>query len=227
MVLTFPRRREDGMQRRAFIAGLGSAAAWPLVARGQDTRRRRVIGGVGGASRDAARPQRDAFIQGLRELGYIEGTDFEFLDLWANGEMHRLPELAQAVVRLNPDVIFAAPTPAAVAAKAASTSIPIVCFMLADEVRLGLVASDARPGGNVTGIAMRLEGMAGKQFELASEVFPGTKKIGVLANVASSDAAAQLRDVDAASAALKVDCVAAEVHKPDELETAVQHLAAE
>ena len=141
--------------------------------------------------------------------------------------MQRLPELAQAAVRLNPDVILAVPTPAAVAAKAVTATIPIVCFMLADEVRLGLVASDARPGGNVTGLAMRLDGMAGKQFELATEVLPSAKKIGVLVNIASSDAATQLSDVDAASAALKVDHTVAEVRKPDELEAAFRHLATE
>ena len=103
------------MDRRAFIATLGGAAAWPLVARAQGTARRRVIGGIGAASRETTRPQSEAFLRGLRDFGYIEGTDFEFPDLRAHGEMQRLPELAQAVVRLNPDVVFAAPTPAAVA----------------------------------------------------------------------------------------------------------------
>ena len=174
-----------------------------------------------------ARPQTDAIRQGMRELGYVDGVDYEIRDHWANGDMQRLPELAQAAVRLNPDVILAVPTPAAVAAKAVTATIPIVCFMLADEIRLGLVASDARPGGNVTGLAMRLDGMAGKQFEIATEVLPSAKKIGILVNAASSDAATQLSDVDAASAALKVDRVVAEVRKPDELEAAFRHLATE
>ena len=134
------------MRRRAFIATLGSAAAWPVVARAQQTpTQRRLIGAIGGASGESARPQTDAIRQGMRELGYVDGVDYEIRDHWANGDMQRLPELAQAAVRLNPDVILAVPTPAAVAAKAVTATIPIVCFMLADEVRLGLVASDARP----------------------------------------------------------------------------------
>src|SRR5262249_43938579 len=116
---------------------------------------------------------------------------------------------------------------AAVAAKAATSTIPIVCFMLADEVRLGLVASDARPGGNVTGLAMRLDGMAGKQLEIATELLPGAKSVGVLVNIASSDASTQLHDVATVSAALKINSVVAEVRQPDDVARAFQFLEAE
>jgi putative tryptophan/tyrosine transport system substrate-binding protein len=216
------------MKRREFIAALGGAAAWPLAARGQGSPRgRRVIAQLGGASRESATPQFNAFIQGLRDLGYRNEIDYEFREHWANGEMHRLPELAQAVVQLNPDAILAVPTPAAVAAKAATKTIPIVCFMLADEIRLGLVASDARPGGNVTGLAMRVDGMAGKQLELATELLVDTKKIGILVNVASSDTSAQLRDAVAAAAGLRINYVVAEVRRPEDLEGAFQRFMAE
>src|SRR5262245_14890205 len=216
------------MKRRAFIAGLGSAVAWPLRGLAQvSERKRRVIGVLGGASGESARPQTEALLQGLAEYGYVEGTDYELRWHWANGDMQRLPELALAVVRLNPDLILAAPTPAAVAAKAATNTIPIVCFMLADEVRLGLVASDARPGGNVTGLAMRLDGMAGKQLEIATELLPGAKNVGILVNVASSDASTQLSDVAAVSAALKINSIVAKVIQPDDVERAFQFLASE
>ena len=100
--------------------------------------------------------------------------------------MQRLPSLAEDLVRLRPDAILAVPTPATVAASAASKTIPIVSFMLTDEVRLGLVANVARPGGNVTGLAMRVDGMAGKLFELAAEAVPGAEKdTGIVVNATS------------------------------------------
>jgi putative ABC transport system substrate-binding protein len=92
---------------------------------------------------------------------------------WAHGKNEILPELADALVRLNPDVLVAAPMPAVLALKALTNTIPITSFMLADEIRLGLVASDARPGGNVTGLDMRVDGLVGKQIELATRAVPG------------------------------------------------------
>jgi putative ABC transport system substrate-binding protein len=216
------------MRRREFLGVLGSAAAaWPTVAQAQNSPRRKIIGTVAGASAEAARPQMEAFRQGLSDLGYTQGVDYEIAYHSADGEMQLLPSLAQDVVRLKPDVILAAPTPAVVAAKAASAIIPIVSFMLADEVRLGLVASDARPGGNVTGLAMRVEGMSGKQFELALEIIPGAKRVGVLVNIGSADVTTQLHEIEAASVALKVGHVIAKVGKPDDIAAAVQSLAAE
>jgi putative ABC transport system substrate-binding protein len=219
------------MKRRELITLLGvataSAVSWPLVARAQNSGKRRLIAVVGGASGDSARPQADAIVQGMRDLGYEEGSDYEIRYHWANGDMRRLPALVQDAIGLKPDAILAVPTPAAVVAKAATSIIPIVCFMLADEVRLGLVANDARPGGNVTGLAMRVDGMAAKQVELALEIIPSTRKVGILVNVASADAATQLRDVEAASAALKVEHVVAEVREPADLPSALQVLAAQ
>ena len=212
------------MRRRAFIAGLGSAAAWPALAYGQDRRVRRIIGHLGAASAQTAAPQFDAIVEGLRDLGYRRDVDYEFDEHWADGEMTRLPELAEAAVRANPDVILAVPTPAAVAVHSATKSIPIVCFMLADEIRLGLVASDARPGGNVTGLAMRVEGMAGKQLELASELLDTNRKIGILANETSSDTGNQLEDALAAASRLNIKYTVAEVHGRDDLEPALRAL---
>jgi putative ABC transport system substrate-binding protein len=217
----------SGIGRREFITLLGGAAAWPLSARGQTSSKLRTIGVLAGASGESARPQSDSLRQGLRDLGYVEGVDFALVFHSAGGEMQRLPSLAEDLVRLRPDAILAVPTPATVAARAASKTIPIVSFMLTDEVRLGLVANAARPGGNVTGLAMRVDGMAGKLFELAVEAVPGGRRIGVVVNASSVDAITQLREVDIAATALNVDRIVAEIRQPGDLDSAVQHLAAE
>ena len=216
------------MKRREFITLLGgAAAAWPVAARAQNLPRPRIIGVLAGASVESARPQSDAFRQGLRDLGYVEGVDFELVNRSAGGQMQRLPSLAEELVQLRPDAIIAVPTPATVAAKAASQTIPILSFMLTDEVALGLVASAARPGGNVTGLAMRVDGMAGKLFEIALEVAPGGRRIGILVNAASADSATQLSEVGRASAALNVERVVVEIRQPGELDSAIQRLATE
>jgi putative ABC transport system substrate-binding protein len=163
----------------------------------------------------------------LRDLGYVEGIDFELVFRSADGQLPRLPSLAEDLVRLGPAAILAVPTPATVAARAASRTIPIVSFMLTDEVSLGLVASVARPGGNVTGLAMRVDGMAGKLLQLASEIVPGGARIGILVNVASADSTTQRREVDGVGAALGVDRVVVEIREPRDLVSAVQRLAAE
>jgi putative tryptophan/tyrosine transport system substrate-binding protein len=123
----------------------------------------------------------DAFLQGLRELGYAEGRDFDIVYRFADGYIEQLPTLAEEVVRLHPAVILAAASGPAVAAKKATARIPIVTLALADAVHLGLIASEARPGGNVTGKAPYVAGLPAKQMELAREVVPGAARIGVRA----------------------------------------------
>jgi putative tryptophan/tyrosine transport system substrate-binding protein len=111
------------MRRREFMALLGGAAAWPVRALGQSSSKLRTIGVLAGASGESARPQSDSLRQGLRDLGYVEGVDFELVYRSAGGEMQRLPSLAEDLVRLRPDAILAVPTPATVAARAASKTI--------------------------------------------------------------------------------------------------------
>src|SRR5271169_6211463 len=134
------------MRRRELIGLIGATAAASFlripIAGAQKFGKPKLIAVVGGASAESARPQAEAIVQGLRDLGYAYGIDYEFAPHWANGNMRRLPALAKDAVRLNPDVIMAAPTQAAVAIKAITATIPIICFMLVDEVRLGLVTSD-------------------------------------------------------------------------------------
>ena len=216
------------MRRRDLLAILSSAAVMlPAAAFAQPTGRLRLIGILGAASPESGLPQSSAFMAGLQELGYQKGRDVDYATRWAYGRMERLPALATELVALKPDIILAAPTPAVVAAKSATSTIPIVSFMLADEVRLGLVANDANPGGNVTGILMRVEGLPTKQFQIATEIAPRARRIGVLINPTSVDAAEQRHQVEASAAALAVAIQFVEARKPDDLGAAFQTFTSE
>jgi putative ABC transport system substrate-binding protein len=145
------------------------------------------------------------FLKGLRDNGYLDGRDFEMTYRFADGYLERLPELADEVVRLKPDVILAPATAPALAAKRATAIIPIVCPLLESPVGLGLVTSHNRPGRNVTGLLRYVDGLAGKNLQLTTQLLPGAARIGVLVNVANAERK------------LPVTIVPAEVRKPDEL----------
>jgi ABC-type uncharacterized transport system substrate-binding protein len=135
------------LRRRAFITLLGgAAAAWPLAARAQVSTKRPLIGVLVAVMREG-NPVLSAFVRGLRELGYVEGQNVDIAWRFAEGRMDRFPKLAEELVRLMPDVIMAAVTPAAVATRTLTRTIPIVCPLLADPIRFGLIASEPRPGG--------------------------------------------------------------------------------
>jgi ABC-type uncharacterized transport system substrate-binding protein len=211
------------MKRRAFISLLGGAAAWPLAARSQGMTKRR-IGLLAAASPESAVPQTDAMYEGLRDLGYVEGRDYEMIQKWAYGVMARLPALAEELVAIKPHVIVAVPTPAIMAARAHTTTIPIVSFLIADEMRLGFVASHAKPGGNVTGLLVSVEGMVGKQIELAMETLPASKKIGVIYNPTSAEAVDQRAQAEAASSAMGITVQYEGVRSPLEVDSALRSL---
>src|SRR6516225_3142389 len=214
------------MKRREFITLLGgAAAAWPLAARAQVSQKRPLIAWLGGATRASSLGVMDAFRQGMRELGYVEGGNFDMVYRYADGYAERLPALAQELVRLKPDVILAPATGQTVAAKKATRTIPIVTPALADAVHLGLIASDARPGGNVTGSTPYVAGLPAKQLELAREVVPDARHIGVLNDANDPKAAPQWQELQAAARTLAVLITAADVHTPDDLVSAIQSLA--
>src|SRR3954453_13109785 len=143
------------MRRRDFITLLGgTAATWPLAARAQLQQKMARIGYLGAGTRAASPNPRDAFLQGLRDLGYVEGQNLVVVDRYAEGQQERLPELALELVQLEVDIIIAPTSGSAKAAKDATATIPIVMAGGGDPVGLGLVASLARPGGNVTGPSM-------------------------------------------------------------------------
>jgi putative ABC transport system substrate-binding protein len=209
--------------RREFIMLLG-AAAWPATLVAQVPTRRPLIAFMAVASPEASAPMVSAFLQGLRELGYRDGHEFDIAYRFADGDVAKLPRLAEELVRLKPDVIYAIN---ATPAKLATSTIPIVSPVLNDPVRLGLVASYAHPGGNVTGIMSSLDGLPGKQVELARELIPGLVRLGMLVNVSSALSLPQRQNVELAARASKVELAPFEVRGPDDLDSAFQALARE
>ena len=168
------------LRRREFITLLGgSAAAWPLAARAQQPAKVPRIGFLHYGSPGPS-PELDAFRQGLRELGYIEGKNINIEYRFASGRVEQLPELAVELVHLKPDVIVTPATAASLAAKQATGTIPIVIAGVADAVGAGLVASIARPGGNVTGLTSISAELGGKRLELLKGVVPKASRVAVL-----------------------------------------------
>jgi putative tryptophan/tyrosine transport system substrate-binding protein len=171
-----------GLKRREFITFASSAViAWPLAARAQQSAMP-VIGLLHASSADSRASHATAFRFGLSEAGYYEGQNVGIQYRWADDHYERLPDLAADLVRRNVTMIVAAPVPAAIAAKKATSEIPIVFEIGADPVTLGLVASLGRPGGNVTGIVNLSNTLVPKRVEMIHEVVPAAKQIAVLLN---------------------------------------------
>jgi putative ABC transport system substrate-binding protein len=191
-----------GIRRRDFISALGGAAAWPLAARAQQTMP--VIGYIGTGSRESDAFRLPSFHQGLSEAGYVEGRNVAIEYRWAEGQNDRLPALAADLVRRQVAVIAVpASTPGVLAAKAATTTIPIVFYIGLDPVELGLVASLAHPGGNITGVTGWNVMVGPKRLELLHEVIPSATSIALLVNPASPDLAkADSRDQQTAARSL-------------------------
>jgi putative tryptophan/tyrosine transport system substrate-binding protein len=190
--------------RRKFLATLGSAAAWPLVAKAQQPLP--VIGFLNAGSSNGYRPMTTAFRQGLQEFGYVEGQNVTIEFRWAEGESGRLPAMAADLVHRQVAVIAATSTPAALAAKATMTTIPIVFETAADPIRLGLVASLNRPGSNVTGVTQLNIEIIPKRLELVRELLPTTTVIVLLVNPTNpAIAETVLRNSQAAARALGLD----------------------
>lgn len=170
------------MRRRNFIAGIaGSATAWPLVALAQQPAMP-VIGLLDPRSPEAVTDRLRGFRQGLKEAGFVEGENVTIDYRWAEGRFDRLPALAADLVRRQVSVIAATNIVSALAAKAQTSSIPIVFAVPEDPIKLGLVASLARPGGNATGINFFAQEVVTKRFELLRELVPAAKRVAVLVN---------------------------------------------
>jgi ABC-type uncharacterized transport system substrate-binding protein len=212
------------MRRRDFIVVLSGATAWPLVARAQASKRPLIA--VLSAIKKEGNAPLAAFLKGMQEFGYIEGKNIDVEYRFADGRLERFPVLAAELVRLGPEVVVALVTPAAVATRALTKSIPIVCPLLADAVNLGLISSDARPGGNVTGLSFRAEGLTSKQVELALQMIPDLVKIGFLVNVASG-VIIDRQELESTCQRLGIKAVPAEARAPNDLDAAFQVLANE
>jgi putative tryptophan/tyrosine transport system substrate-binding protein len=190
------------MRRRQFISLVGGAAAWPVAARGQQPAMP-LIGLLGLTSPEAFARELAAFKQGLVEAGYVEGGNATIEYRWARGQFDRLPPLATELVRHGAIVIAAIGTPAsALAAKAATSTIPVVFVTGGDPVQMGLVASLNRPGGNATGVYMLTSALEPKRLELLRELVPNAEVIGVLVDPNSPDTEIQLRDLPVAAQSL-------------------------
>lgn len=166
----------------------------------------------------------DAFVDALHKPDFVENLDFKVDFRTVEGHFERMPTLAREVVDLKPDVIFAAVTPAAVTLAALTKTIPIVCPLLADPLRLGLISSMAHPGGNVTGVMFRSEGLVGKQLELALQIFPDARKIYFLVNIAGS-VVVDRRELEPAKDKFHIDIETIEVHLPDDLAPAFSKMS--
>jgi putative tryptophan/tyrosine transport system substrate-binding protein len=212
------------MRRREFIALLGGAAAWPLVARAREKVYR--IGFLGVTSRAEYRGQVDALRAGLRQLGYEEGNNIVFEYRWAEGRYDRLPELAAELVNLKVDVLVAHSTPGARAAKQATSTIPIVVSAVADPVDVGLVASLARPGGNLTGLTFFLAEICAKRVELIREAIPTLTRVAVIVNPAHPSHPIVLEVMQRTAGALGVELVPVEVKARDDIAAAIAGVAA-
>jgi putative ABC transport system substrate-binding protein len=205
------------IKRRAFIALLGGAAAWPLAARAQQTTLP-VIGYLYSGWSGPSAPLVAHFRQTLAEAGYVEGRNVATEYRWAEGQYDQLPAMAAELVRRQPAVIVASPTPAAVAAKAATATVPIVFNVAGDPIKLGLVGSLARPGGNATGVNFFQAELGGKALGLLRELLPTATRIGLLVNPSNPIIEGVMDDVTAAGAVLGVQIDVVQARDSREIE---------
>jgi putative ABC transport system substrate-binding protein len=208
------------MNRRAFIAALGGAAAgWPLTARAQQTAMP-LLGVLNAGSAASVAQENEVFRSHLRQLGYVEGRNIRFEYRFADGILDRLPRLAEELVQLKPSVILSARVPANIAVHKATRTIPIVMASGADPVAFGLVESMSRPGGNVTGLTNFAEQLASKQLDVMRELLPNLARVATLVNVENPLHEPQWRETKDAAARAAIALVSFEFHKADELESA-------
>jgi putative ABC transport system substrate-binding protein len=198
----------------------GGLVAAPLAAEAQHAEKTLRVARLSPISASTDRPILQALRQGLRDLGWVEGKDFTFEYRFAEGNLARLPGLAAELVRLKVDVIVAGSTSAALAAKNATATIPIVMVITGDPVGSGLVTSLARPGGNLTGVTALGEELSGKRLEVLREAVPGVNRVAVLSNPAYVDTGPFLKGTDRAARTLSVRLQILELHDPAELENA-------
>ena len=214
---TPPRSLGAGMRRREFITLLGGAAvAWPLVARAQQPAKVPTIGFLGAATPSVWSQWVTAFVQRLRDLGWVEGRNIAIEVRWAEGRTERYTEIATEFVRLKVDVIVTTGG-AVLATKQATSVIPIVFALALDPVGSGMVASLARPGGNITGLSLQSIDLSGKRLELLREAFPGLRKLGILANAAYPAAVVEMGQVQATARSLGFDVATLEIRRAQDI----------
>jgi putative tryptophan/tyrosine transport system substrate-binding protein len=216
------------MKRRVFLGILArSAALFPFDGLAQTPSERRLIARLFANSKAVTERWRGGFLQAMQELGYMQGRDYVIAERYADFDYTRLPLMADELVGLRPAAIVTDLTIATLAAKQASASIPIVGAFLTDPVHMGLAASEARPGSNVTGVLTRVEGLPAKLMEIARDLIPGVAKIGALVNPANPVTRVQHEEAAAAAAKIGVSFAPVEVRAADEVGPAFQTLRGE
>jgi len=211
------------MKRRDFITLVGGAAAWPLAAGAQQAKLP-TIGFLGANSPSLQSQWTAAFVQRLRELGWIEGRNLAIEYRWAEGRFDRSPALAAELVQRKVDVIVTHATANVVAAMQATSLIPIVFTTVADPVGNKLVASLARPGGNVTGLSNQIPDVAGKRLELLRELVPGLRRLAMMVHVGVSNVVMEMGEVQAAGRTLGLDVVVLEIRRAEDIPPAIEAL---
>jgi putative ABC transport system substrate-binding protein len=210
--------------RREFITLIGGAAAgWPVAVRGQQAKLR-TVGFLGAAGPAVASHWLAAFVQRLHELGWSEGRNVAFEVGWAEGRRERAAEIAADFVRRRVDVIATWATMPALVLKQATSKIPIVFALATDPVGVGLVASLARPGGNVTGLSAFNVDIVGKRVELLREVVPRLDRIAIMGNVGVPDSASELRAVQVTAQTFGVAITTLEIRRGEDIEPALHSL---
>jgi putative ABC transport system substrate-binding protein len=205
------------MKRREFITLLGgTAAAWPQAARAQQ-RAMPVVGFLGASTASAMSQWVAAFVQRLRDLGWIEGRTVAIEYRWAEGFSSRYAEIAAEFVRLKVDVMVTYASSPVLAAKQVTSVIPIVFAAATDPVGAGLVASLARPGGNVTGLSLQQTDVAGKRLELLREIVPGLRRLAIMANVGTPGAVLEMGEVQAAARTLGLEATTVEIRRAEDI----------
>jgi len=206
------------MRRRDFIKIIaGSAAVWPFAAHAQQPAKLPTIGFLGANNASFERASTDAFVQRLRELGWIENQTVAIEYRWAEGREERFAEIVAEFIRLKVNVILTYATPSSLAAKKATAVIPIVFAAAGDPVGTGLVASLARPGGNITGLSIQQTDLASKRLELLREVLPGLRKVAILVNIGSPNSVLEMGEAQAAARTLGLAVVTSEVQRADDI----------
>ena len=201
------------MRRRQFIVLLGGAAAWPVAARAQPAKAAR-IGFLGLVSPSSHASRIAAFRAGLRDLGWIEGRNLSIEFRWAEGNYDRLPALAEELLRLNIDLLVTHGAAGALAAKKATSTIPIVITAVGDMLTLGLVSSLSRPGGNVTGLSLFAAELTAKRLELVKEAVPSVTRVAILLNPGNASTQFVLSETEATAKASRVQLKAFEARQP-------------
>jgi putative ABC transport system substrate-binding protein len=213
------------VKRREFIALAGGAAIWPLGVRAQQAGKLPIIGFLGSSTTASARAWVAAFVQRLRELGWIEGRNVAIEYRWAEGRDERIAEIAGEFVRGKVDVIVTSGTRAVVAAKRATSVIPIVFATAGDPVGTGLVASLARPRGNVTGLSTQQADLAGKRLELLREVVPALRRLAIMGNVGNNVVVPEIEQVRTAAQALGLQVATFEIQRAEDIGPAFEALS--